>query len=207
MNTNTEDLAAKAVSTAEVDISVQSRAVSSDKVDGPYAKYVLAVLVLMAIFNFIDRQILAILAEDIKADLGLSDGDLGFLFGTAFAVFYAVFGIPLGRLADSWIRTRQIALSVGFWSVMTALSGMARSFTPLAVCRFGVGVGEAGASPAAGSLLYDYFSPKVRTTVLGFYGAGVYLGAGIGLFLGGSILSAWATAWPCSTGAARCTGR
>lgn len=165
-------------------------------IDGLYAKYVLGVLVLMGVFNFIDRQIFAILAEEIKADLGLSDGDLGFLFGTAFAVFYAVFGIPLGRLADSWTRTKQISLSVGFWSLMTALSGMARSLMPLAVCRFGVGIGEAGASPAALSLLYDYFSPKVRTTVVGIYGAGASFGAGIGLFLGGTILGTWSNAWP-----------
>ena len=165
-------------------------------VDGAYAKYVLAVLVVMGIFNFIDRQIFAILAEDIKADLQLSDGDLGFLFGTAFAVFYAVFGIPLGRLADSWYRTKQISLCVGFWSIMTALSGLTKSFLPLATCRFGVAVGEAGASPAALSMLYDYFSPKVRTTVVGIYAAGVSIGAGIGLFLGGAILGAWSNAWP-----------
>lgn len=168
----------------------------STKVDGPYAWYVLAVLVLMSVFNYIDRQIFAILAEEVKADLNLSDGDLGFLFGTAFAVFYAVFGIPLGRLADSWYRAKQISLSVGFWSIMTALSGLSKSFLPLAVCRFGVAVGEAGASPAALSLLYDYFSPKVRTTVMGIYAAGTSIGAGIGLFIGGVILSSWSNAWP-----------
>ena len=165
-------------------------------VDGPYAKYVLGIMVLMGICNLIDRQIFSILAEDIKTDFGLSDSDMGFLFGTAFAVFYAIFGIPLGRLADNWNRTRLISLSVGFWSLMTALSGMARSFVPLAVCRFGVGVGEAGGSPAALSLLYDYFSPKVRTTVMGIYAGGVSIGIGIGLFLGGAILTAWGNAWP-----------
>ena len=165
-------------------------------VDGPYAKYVLTVLVVMGIFNFIDRQIFSILAEPIKADMGLSDSDLGFLFGTAFAVFYAVFGIPLGRLADSWCRTKQISLSVGFWSIMTALSGLTRSFVPLAGCRFGVGAGEAGASPAALSLLYDYFSPKVRTTVMAIYGSGASIGGGVGLFLGGAILGVWSNTWP-----------
>ena len=185
------------VSTSPDSISDQKTEVDkSTIVDGPYAKYVLAVLVVMSIFNFIDRQIFAILAEDIKADLQLSDGDLGFLFGTAFAVFYAIFGIPLGRLADSWCRTKQISLSVGFWSIMTALSGLTKSFLPLAACRFGVAVGEAGASPAALSMLYDYFSPKVRTTVVAIYAAGVSVGAGIGLFLGGAILGAWSNVWP-----------
>jgi MFS family permease len=183
-------------SVADQQLAAQSPPAEDTTVDGPYAKYVLAILVLMGVLNFIDRQIFAILAEEIKADLGLSDGDLGFLFGTAFAVFYAIFGIPLGRLADSWTRTKQISLSVGFWSLMTALSGLTKSFLPLAVCRFGVAVGEAGATPSAYSLLYDYFSPKTRTTVMGVYGAGVSIGAGIGLFLGGAILGAWSNAWP-----------
>lgn len=166
------------------------------KVDGPYAKYVLLILMLVSLFNFIDRQILSILAEDIKADLGLSDGDLGFLYGTAFAVFYAIFGIPLARLADSWQRKKLISIGLGFWSLMTALSGTAKGFTSLALCRFGVGMGEASATPAAYSLLYDYFSPKVRTTVLAIYNGGVYLGMGIGLFLGGMVLDSWNSAWP-----------
>ena len=193
MNSTTE---AVPVSVADQKPATQPSPNVHTTIDGHYAKYVLGVLVLMGVFNFIDRQIFVILAEEIKADLSLSDGDLGFLFGTAFAVFYAVFGIPLGRLADSWCRTKQISLSVGFWSLMTALSGMVRSFLPLAMCRFGVGMGEAGASPAALSLLYDHFSPKVRTTVVGIYGSGVSIGAGIGLFLGAAILNAWGNAWP-----------
>ena len=193
MSSTTEAVKA---SVADQQLAAQSPPAEDTTVDGPYAKYVLAILVLMGVFNFIDRQIFAILAEEIKADLGLSDSDLGFLFGTAFAVFYAVFGIPLGRLADSWVRVKQISLSVSFWSLMTALSSMARGFFPLAVCRFGVAVGEAGASPAAVSLLYDYFSPKVRTTVIAIYSAGTSIGAGIGLFLGGAILGAWSHAWP-----------
>ena len=103
-----------------------------------YANYVLFVLVLVYVFNFIDRQILSILAEDIKADLGLSDASLGFLYGTAFAVFYALFGIPLGRLADSWYRGRLMAMGLALWSSMTALSGFANSFGMLAAARIGV---------------------------------------------------------------------
>ncbi|MEE8043461.1 MAG: MFS transporter, partial [Pseudomonadales bacterium] len=103
----------------------------SSEVGGRYASYVLFVLVLVYIFNFIDRQILSILAEDIKADIGLSDAEIGFLYGTAFAVFYAVFGIPLGRLADVWTRKSLISAGLGFWSLMTALSGTARNFAML----------------------------------------------------------------------------
>ena len=166
------------------------------EVDGDYAKYVLIVLMLVHVFNYIDRQILTILAEDIKADLGFSDGDLGFLAGTAFAVFFAIFGIPLGRLADRWNRTKMISLGLGFWSLMTTLSGTAKSFSNLAIFRFGVGVGEASATPAAYSILYDYFSPKIRTTVLAVYTSGLYIGMGLGLFLGGSILDSWNSSWP-----------
>jgi len=112
---------------------------------------VLIVLVLVYVLNFIDRQILSILAEDIKADLGLSDADLGFLYGTVFAVFYAVFGIPLGRVSDIWVRKNMISIGLFVWSAMTALSGTAKGFASLAGYRIGVGVGvgESSASPAA----------------------------------------------------------
>ncbi len=170
--------------------------VAGGEVGGRYARYVLAVLLVVYIFNFIDRQIISILAEEIKADLGISDADIGFLYGTAFAVFYAVFGIPLGKLADVWTRKSLISIGLGFWSLMTALSGTARNFTMLATYRFGVGVGEASASPAAFSMLSDYFSPRVRATVLAIYSSGVYIGAGIGLFLGGMIVDGWTEAFP-----------
>lgn len=167
-----------------------------DDVGGRYAKYVLGVLIVVYVFNFIDRQILSILAEEIKADLGISDADIGFLYGTAFAVFYAVFGIPLGRLADVWVRKSLIAWGLGFWSLMTALSGTARSFVSLAGCRFGVGIGEASATPAAFSMLSDLFPPRLRATVLAIYSSGIYIGAGIGLFLGGVIVDVWNGLFP-----------
>ena len=166
------------------------------EIGGSYARYVLFILLIVYIFNFIDRQILSILAEEIKADLGIGDAEIGFLYGTAFAIFYAVFGIPLGRLADVWIRKNLIAIGLLFWSAMTALSGTARSFGMLAVFRIGVGIGEASASPAAFSMLADYFSPKQRATVSGIYSSGVYIGAGIGIFLGGLILDGWHAAYP-----------
>jgi len=169
---------------------------SDVEVGGRYARYVLFVLVLVFIFNFIDRQVLSILAEEIKRDLGISDAQIGFLYGTAFAVFYAVFGIPLGKLADVWVRTRLISVGLAFWSLMTALSGTARSFATLAACRFGVGVGESSATPAAFSVLSDYFPPRLRATALAIYSSGVYIGAGIGVFLGGVIVDAWRHAYP-----------
>jgi MFS family permease len=149
------------------------------------------VLVVVYVFNFLDRQILSILAEEIKADLGLSDAQIGFLYGTAFAVFYALFGLPLGRLADVWSRTRLIAVGLAFWSVMTASSAFARNFAQLTIARIGVGVGEASATPAAFSMLSDHFPPSMRASVLAIYSSGLYIGAGLGLFIGGLIVERW----------------
>ncbi|MDH3641022.1 MAG: MFS transporter, partial [Gammaproteobacteria bacterium] len=161
-----------------------------------YSHYVLLVLVIVYVFNFIDRNILSILAEDIKSDLGVSDAQMGFLYGTVFAVFYAVFGIPLARFADVWVRRSLISIGLLFWSLMTALSGLARSFPALAAYRIGVGIGEASASPAAFSMLSDYYPPRMRATVIAIYSSGVYIGGGIGLFLGGWILEVWQNAYP-----------
>src|SRR5436190_20082676 len=160
-----------------------------------YARYVLGVLVLVYVLNFLDRQILSILAERVKADLGLSDAQIGFLYGTAFAVFYAISGVPLGRLADVWDRRRLIAVGLTCWSCMTAVSGLARNFTQLAAARIGVGVGEASASPAAFSILSDYFPMTKRATVLALYSSGIYIGAGLGLGIGGLIVERWDAAW------------
>ena len=113
---------------------------SAPRSSGPYAHFVLAVLVLVYVFNFVDRNILSILAEDIKADLGISDSEIGFLYGTAFAVFYAVFGIPLARFADVWVRRSLVSVGLLFWSLMTAASGLARTFPMLATFRVGVGI-------------------------------------------------------------------
>lgn len=161
----------------------------------PYARYVLGVLVVVYVFNFLDRQIISILAERIREDLAVSDAQLGFLYGTAFAVFFAMFGIPLGRLADTWDRRRLIALGLAAWSIMTALSGFARSFPELAAARIGVGVGEASASPAAYSLLSDYFPAARRATALAVYSSGIYVGAGLGLAVGGAVVGRWDAAY------------
>ena len=155
------------------------------EVGGPYAYYVLAVLFVVYVFNFIDRQILSILLQPIKEDLQVSDTAMGFLTGFAFAVFYAIAGLPLARVADRWVRRSLIALSLATWSLMTAASGLARNFTDLALARVGVGIGEAGCTPPAHSLLSDYFPPERRATVLAVYACGIYMGVGLGFWLGG----------------------
>ena len=162
----------------------------------PYAWYVLSILFLVYILNFVDRQIISILAEDIKRDLGLKDQDLGFLYGTAFGVFYSLFGIPLGRLADNWHRVRLMTIGLSLWSVMTALSGLSKSGGHLAAARIGVGIGEATASPSAYSLISDYFPKRLRATALSIYSAGLYVGGGFSLFIGGLIVQNWNRMYP-----------
>lgn len=160
-----------------------------------YRWYVLFTLTLIYTFSYVDRQIVTILAPYLKKDMGISDAQLGLLYGTSFALFYCVFGIPLARLADGWSRVRTLALGLSFWSLMTVLSGLSRNFTQLGVARIGVGVGEASATPAAVSLLGDYFERARRGTVLALYSVGVYVGAGASLAVGGSIVSAWEHAY------------
>ena len=161
-----------------------------------YSWYALGVLVLVYVLNFIDRNIISILAEDIKADLGLRDDQIGFLYGTAFGVFYALFGIPLGKLADSWHRVRLMSAGLAIWSAFTALSGFARNFAMLSVARVGVGVGEATASPSAYSLISDWFPKNMRATALAIYSSGLYIGGGVSLLIGGAIVERWNAAYP-----------
>lgn len=161
-----------------------------------YSWYVLGVLVVVYILNFIDRQILSILAVDIKRDLQLTDGQLGFLGGAAFAVFYALFGVPLGRLADRWHRVRLLTFGLLLWSAMTALSGFARNYLTLSLARMGVGVGEATASPTAYSLISDYFPARKRATALAIYSSGLYLGGGVSLLIGAKISKVWDATYP-----------
>ncbi len=162
----------------------------------PYAWYALGILFLVYVLNFIDRQIITILAPDIKADLGLDDADIGFLYGTAFAVFYALFGIPLGRLADSWNRVRLLTIGLAIWSAMTAVSGLAKNGLALGAARMGVGIGEATASPSAYSLISDLFPKRMRGTALSIYSAGLYFGGGISLMIGGLVVDGWNSSYP-----------
>ncbi len=172
------------------------RVAASEEPASAYSWYVLSVLVVVYILNFIDRQILSILAVDIKRDLALTDGQLGFLGGAAFAVFYALFGVPLGRLADRWHRVRLLSIGLVLWSTMTALSGFSRNYLTLSLARMGVGVGEATASPTAYSLISDYFPSRQRATALAIYSSGLYLGGGVSLLIGAKISKVWDAAYP-----------
>lgn len=156
-----------------------------------YGWYALFVLMLVYTLNFIDRQMLTILAVDIKRDLHITDADFGFLYGTAFGVFYAVFGIPLGKLADRWPRRRLLALGLATWSAMTAASGLAGNFTQIGLARIGVGVGEASAAPCGYSLLSDYFPARRRATAIAIYSAGIYIGGGVALSIGTGLAHLW----------------
>jgi MFS family permease len=152
-----------------------------------YARYMLGILVLAYVINFVDRQILSILLPSIQQDLGLSDTQLGILGGVAFAIFYATLGIPIGRLADRWSRKGVIAISLAVWSAMTAVCGFAGGFAQLLIARIGVGVGEAGGSPPAHSLISEYFPEERRGTALSIFSLGVPIGILFGFLLGGWI--------------------
>ena len=149
--------------------------------------YALGILVVVYTFNFIDRQILSILLEPVKTDLGLSDTAMGMLTGFAFAMFYATLGIPIARFADRTNRRNLIAGALAVWSIFTALSGLAQNFWHLLAARIGVGVGEAGCSPPAHSMIADYYPAEQRATALGIYSLGIPFGIMFGLFAGGWI--------------------
>jgi len=153
-----------------------------------YAWYVVGVLTLAYVTSFVDRQILFLMVGPIKRDLGVSDTRMGLLMGLSFALFYAFLGFPIGRLADSKSRRAIIGLGMAVWSVFTTLSGVARSYWHLFLARIGVGVGEAALSPAAYSLIADYFPKERLGTAIGVYSLGIYLGSGIALALGGWIV-------------------
>lgn len=159
---------------------------TSQRVD-PRAYYALAMLVIVYTLNFIDRQIISILLPSIQAELTITDQQAGLLAGAFFALFYSTLGIPIATLADRGNRRNLIALALLVWSGMTALCGMAQNFFQLALARVGVGVGEAGCSPPAHSLISDYFPPSKRATALGIYSLGISLGIMFGLFVGGII--------------------
>jgi MFS family permease len=156
--------------------------------DPAYAWFVVGMLTLAYVFSFIDRQILTLMVGPIQKDLEINDTQMGLLMGASFAVFYTFFGIPLGRLADTKSRRVLIACGIGLWSVMTAGCGLTRRFWQLALMRMGVGVGEASLSPAAYSLISDYFPPHRRATAISVYSMGIYIGSGLAFILGGMVI-------------------
>jgi predicted MFS family arabinose efflux permease len=162
-----------------------------------YRNYILLILTGVYVFNFIDRQILSILQESIKKELGLSDTQLGLMSGFTFAIFYASFGIPIARLADKGNRKNIITTSLIIWSGMTALSGRAQNFLQLLLVRIGVGIGEAGGSPPAHSMISDLYPPGKRATAMAIYSTGISMGILLGFLIGGWIdqYLGWRTAF------------
>jgi predicted MFS family arabinose efflux permease len=162
-----------------------------------YKRFVLIMLTIVYAFNFIDRQLLVILQEPIKAEMGLSDAQLGLLSGFSFALVYVIAGIPIAYWADRGNRRNIVSMALAIWSGMTALSGFAQNFGHLLLARVGVGLGEAGGSPPSHSMISDYFRPENRGTALSFYSSGIYVGILLGFLFGGAIAESfgWRTAF------------
>jgi len=162
-------------------------AASTFQASNAYRYYVVWLLFAVYVLNFVDRQILSILNEQLKAEFGLSDTELGILGGVAFAALYSILGLPIARWADRRSRVNIISLAIVLWSAFTAITAFAKVTWHLVVARIGVGIGEAGCSPPAYSLISDYFDQKRRGTALSIYSMGVYGGGFVGLFIGGLV--------------------
>ena len=172
-------------------VKLASTPVSSfDSVSRSYRGYVLALLTVVFVINFIDRQVLSVLIEPIKRELHLTDTQLGLLSGLAFALFYVTFAVPIARLADRESRRNLIAICMIVWSSMTALAGAALNFSHLLVTRVGVAIGEAGCVAPSHSILSDYFRPETRPLALSIYSAGASIGIFLGLLGGGYLAEA-----------------
>lgn len=161
-----------------------------------YAWYVVAVLMFAYTVAFVDRQILSLLVQPIKRDLGVSDTQIGLLAGFAFAVFYSVLGVPIARLADRRSRRSIISIGVALWSLMTAACGLSKTYWQLFLMRVGVGVGEATLSPAAYSMIADYFPPRKLGKAIGVYAMGLYGGAGMAMLAGSAVVALVSDAGP-----------
>ena len=155
------------------------------------AGYALALVALTNTISLLDRNILAILAPRIKHDIGIGDAEMGLLYGTVFALFYALFSLPLGRLADGWVRTRLLGITLAFWSVATALAAAAQGFGLLALSRLGVGIGEGSAQPAGISLVMDHYATPRRGFAMAVIAAAIALGLGGSLVIGGAAADWW----------------
>jgi MFS family permease len=157
----------------------------------PYKIYVLGVILLANTLNYADRSVLSILTQAIKADFGISDSQMGFLFGTSFVLVHGLLAMAAARLADVWLRQKLLALGIVLWSIMTAASGFSRSYVQLAGARFGVGVGESAIAPVAHSLLADIFPAQQRGRAYSVYLCGTFLGTALCTAVGGWLLGAW----------------
>lgn len=153
-----------------------------------YAWYVVVVLTVAYILSFLDRQIMALMVQPIKRDLGISDTQMSLLLGLAFAIFYTILGLPIGRLADRASRRGIIGVGITLWCLMTAACGLAHSYWTLFLARIGVGVGEATLAPSALSLISDYFPKEKRGQAISFYNSGVGFGAAVAMILGGQVI-------------------
>jgi MFS family permease len=155
-----------------------------------YARWVLFLLLLAYVLNFVDRQVLAIVGLDVKQEMGLSDTELGLLLGPYFALSFTLAGFVIARIADVASRRNVLVAGLAVWSLLTAGCGLARSFVELATLRFAVAIGEAAGTPPSHSLISDYFPPARRATAMAVYGLGIYFGTGFG-FAGGGLLLEW----------------
>jgi predicted MFS family arabinose efflux permease len=156
-----------------------------------YAHIVLALLCLVYVLNFLDRQLLSILAKPIQDELGISDGQLGRLSGLYFALFYCILGVPVAWLADRGNRVRVLTIACALWSAATIACGMAQSYPQLAVARMSVGIGEAGGVPPSYSIISDYFPADRRGTALGLFNLGPPIGQALGVAFGAKIAAAY----------------
>ena len=161
-----------------------------------YPWYVVVILMLAQVVSFIDRQVITLLVQPIRADLAISDTGMSLLMGLAFVIFYVTMGVPIARLSDRYSRRTIIAIGIFLWSLATAACGLARNFWQLFLARIGVGVGEATLTPAAYSMIADYFPREMLGRAIGLYAVGVYLGAGLALVLGGVAIRAIAASGP-----------
>ena len=169
--------------------------VDTSKLGGRMAWYALILISLTQAMSMVDRQVLSILAPRIKVDLGVGDAEIGLLYGTVFALFYALFSLPLGRLADGWTRNRLLSLSILGWSIMTGIAGFAYNFGVLALSRLGVGIGEASVQPAGLSLLSDVFPKERRGMLTAVIAAAIATGLGGAIMLGGVVADTWDAAY------------
>lgn len=163
---------------------------------GRYGWYALTLVSAAQAMSLLDRQILSILANDIRTDLNIGNAEIGLLYGTVFALFYALFSLPLGRLVDGWVRTKLLAICLAVWSFFAGLSAFASGFALLAISRLGVGIGEGATQPAANSIIFDALPKSRRGLGMAGLGVGLAIGLGLSMALGGMVAQWWNGLYP-----------